>query len=301
MSSSRRAARALLDSRARHMTQNLVLSSSTARRLAQRGHVTGRAGRPEGAADILVQLLAVGARAGAPVLEGRVVAELGPGQTANVLLGALALGAERAVALDVTTEPVDAWTVERFRQVAAALADRAADLPPGTKLHLDRYDGVAVVPSSDRTWVAYDGQTIPLPAATIDVVVSYSVLEHVREPGRVLAEVRRLLTPTGGTWHAIDLRDHYRLGPGEDWLSMLRHSNRAWELMTSNRSNWVNRLRATQWRTLFAAAGFHVTDAPVSEPFGAGFDRDRLAPAFRMLSTDELSYSWYEVAASPAA
>jgi ubiquinone/menaquinone biosynthesis C-methylase UbiE len=42
-----------------------------------------------------------------------------------------------------------------------------------------------------------DGQALPLPDATVDRVRVDRVLQHVEEPGRVLAEVRRVLRPGG--------------------------------------------------------------------------------------------------------
>lgn len=292
------AVRAVLDSPARHIAQNLVLSSATARRLAQRGHVTGRAGAPDGAAEILVHLLRVATAAGHAWPADAVVAELGPGQSANVLLGALALGAREVVALDVVPEPAGVWDIACFRAVAAALHARRDELPGIRAVAVDRFDGHDEVPAEARRWTEYDGSRIPIADESLDVVLSYSVLEHVRTPGHVLAEVRRTLRSTGSTWHAIDLRDHYRLGDGEDWLRMLRYTDRAWDRMTSHRSNWVNRLRAQEWRDAFAAAGFDAHDVLVEQPFGEGFDVERLAPPFRQLPREALRASWFEVAAT---
>ena len=44
----------------------------------------------------------------------------------------------------------------------------------------------------------YDGRTIPLPDASVDVVFSSNVLEHVADLSRMHAEIRRVLA-TGGT------------------------------------------------------------------------------------------------------
>lgn len=45
----------------------------------------------------------------------------------------------------------------------------------------------------------YDGQTIPYPDSTFDVVFSYAVLEHIppSEIPRIMAEIRRVLKPAG--------------------------------------------------------------------------------------------------------
>jgi 2-polyprenyl-3-methyl-5-hydroxy-6-metoxy-1,4-benzoquinol methylase len=49
----------------------------------------------------------------------------------------------------------------------------------------------------------YDGRTIPLADASIDVVFSSNVLEHVADLSRMHAEIRRLLAPGGTCLHVL--------------------------------------------------------------------------------------------------
>ena len=56
---------------------------------------------------------------------------------------------------------------------------------------------VAARARQDATFVTYDGETLPFPDASFDIVYSRQVLEHVRDPRRHLAEVRRVLRPGG--------------------------------------------------------------------------------------------------------
>src|SRR6266404_7262065 len=44
------------------------------------------------------------------------------------------------------------------------------------------------------------GEELPYPSTTFDIVTSYQVLEHVRDPATVIAEVARVLKP-GGLFH----------------------------------------------------------------------------------------------------
>jgi ubiquinone/menaquinone biosynthesis C-methylase UbiE len=49
----------------------------------------------------------------------------------------------------------------------------------------------------------YDGRTIPLPDASVDVVFSSNVLEHVADLSRMHGEIRRVLAPGGTCIHVI--------------------------------------------------------------------------------------------------
>ncbi|MDP8993366.1 MAG: class I SAM-dependent methyltransferase [Pseudomonadota bacterium] len=51
--------------------------------------------------------------------------------------------------------------------------------------------------------IEYDGQRIPFPDGTFDVVFSSNTLEHVRDLKRMHAEIRRVLAPTGFCLHIV--------------------------------------------------------------------------------------------------
>lgn len=51
--------------------------------------------------------------------------------------------------------------------------------------------------------VEYDGRTIPLADASVDVVFSSNVLEHVDDLASLHAEIRRVLTPGGMCLHVL--------------------------------------------------------------------------------------------------
>lgn len=59
--------------------------------------------------------------------------------------------------------------------------------------------------------------TIPLPDQSTDGVVCISVLEHVREPGPLVRELHRILSPGGVCFITIDLdlKGTLAIGPGE--------------------------------------------------------------------------------------
>jgi len=45
--------------------------------------------------------------------------------------------------------------------------------------------------------------------ASVDLILSSSVLEHVNYPSRLFAELRRMLAPDGAMLHLVDYRDHF--------------------------------------------------------------------------------------------
>lgn len=134
---------------------------------------------------------------------------------------------------------------------------------------------------------------------TFDFIYSVSVLEHVMDPEAVVARMFALLAPGGHASHSIDLRDH---GHFDDPLRFLRETEPEYAARKTE-----NRLRASDWRRLFAAAGFELLecesvthDAPASplahysfdEPAGEAWvaaQRAAFAPPFADKTVGDLS------------
>lgn len=63
-----------------------------------------------------------------------------------------------------------------------------------------------------------------LAPACVDLVLSHSVLEHVRKPDELLVQLDRVLAPTGVMLHVVDYRDHLFKYP----YHFLLFSSRVW-------------------------------------------------------------------------
>ncbi len=159
------------------------------------------------------------------VLAGQRTLEVGAGRSNGVGYGLIAAGATSACLL----EPFVAFDAVRdaaLRESSPTFA--AVDL---RKLHRVR-DFAAIADAS------------------IDLILSNSVLEHVREPHAFFAGCRRVLAPGGVMLHRVDYRDHFFKYP----YGFLTFSDATW-------SHWLDPGDLPRWRlgdhlADLAAAGF---------------------------------------------
>lgn len=82
--------------------------------------------------------------------------------------------------------------------------------------------------------------------ATVDVVVSTSVFEHLDDVPGLTAALAALTQPDGAHIHFVDLRDHYFKLPFE----MLKFSESVWKNWLNPTSN-LNRYRLRDYRRVF--------------------------------------------------
>ena len=83
----------------------------------------------------------------------------------------------------------------------------------------------------DFELILYDGNAIPLPDASFDMIVSYQVLEHVGSLETTLAECVRLLKPGGVMYHVFPnyqsfYEGHYKIF----WWPFLNQATGRWYL-----------------------------------------------------------------------
>jgi SAM-dependent methyltransferase len=234
------------------------------------------------------------------------VVELGPGRTPHVG-GAFALcGASSVVGLDVVSHlnnDADARP-DAYLSLAEELATGSMTAFRET-LGVDAASVYERASSTDRlplVFGAFDGEHLPIPSSSIDLVISRSVLEHVRERRNegLIRELYRVLRPGGSMVHWIDLRDHFHIAGNfeveGDWLAALRYSEQEYENMFENRPVYINRLRSSEWRATFTASGFELDRWTKTRlPLPEGFTPDRLDPRWSSLSLDELSVGVIEI------
>jgi SAM-dependent methyltransferase len=278
---------------ARHVAQNVAMRFAPLRWMARRFHQTGAMDDPDIVVDRAVRVVEGADIGGMSVRDARLV-EIGPGHTLGLAVSLLLAGASRVEAIDTvryaaaTPDPrsfIELW--RRCSEAGLVDASNAADPTAAQAASVARL-GYRIVDGGGK-W--------PFPDGSKDIVYSFSVLEHVRDLRGVLEESRRVLRAGGLSIHTIDLRDHYNLGPTEDWLAFLAFEDRQWDRMTSARFAWCNRLRAPELRTLFTELFELVQFTEQIAELPQDFDRRRLASRFRRFDVDELSVSFVSVVA----
>lgn len=223
-------------------------------------------------------------------LNGRVVVELGPGDSLASAVIAKALGARRTILID-----------------SGNFADRA--LSPYVELtEMLSRDGLT--PPDLSNCASIDDLLVRCSAeyltggisdlcriadAIADFVFSQAVLEHVRkhELRATLAEIFRLTKSDGISSHRIDLKDHL-----SGKLNNLRFSEAVWESDWMARSGfYTNRVRAGEMLTLFREAGWTVEVTEARRWSAMPTRRTVMAPPFRNLPEEELLVSGLDVLA----
>jgi len=201
---------------------------------------------------------------------GLVVLEVGTGWHPFVPVLLHLIGADRIITID--KNPWLSWSAAS--QTFAALGDRIDTIAQGLAVDVGnirtRYEeaakgrahdlhGLMSALNIDYRYPVSAEHTL-LPDASIDVVCSSNVLEHLTpETLRGLhAESRRILKPGGLAVHRLNPGDHYS---GSDKsissVNFLQYSERRWRLYGSGLA-YHNRLRCSQHRQILEDARFSV-------------------------------------------
>ncbi|MEM1331552.1 MAG: class I SAM-dependent methyltransferase [Planctomycetota bacterium] len=95
-----------------------------------------------------------------------------------------------------------------YPMIAVAKWARAVAVDPLA----DGYASEGLLPATELmrsvVYLAAPGEAVPLPSGFADLVVIENCLDHVADPPRVLAELRRLLARGGRVWLLVDLMEY---------------------------------------------------------------------------------------------
>jgi hypothetical protein len=141
--------------------------------------------------------------------------------------------------------------------------------------------------SSDGLTIRYEPTwTDPSSAAdrSVQMICSQAVLEHVDDLEMAYGAMRRWLVPGGLMSHQIDFTSHET---ARAWNGHWTFSDREWRLVRGRRSWLLNRQPIGTHMELLRAHGFRVTEV-LRRTAALEFGRDRLAPRFAHLSSEDL-------------
>lgn len=246
------------------------------------------------------------------------VAELGPGDSVGIGLSALLSGANHYEALDVVPFASSAANLEVFDELVALFQQRApspAEGFPNFWQYLDDdlfphqvlTDDVLVAALSPERIEAIRGALSGEPGheasgisihyrvpwtdssvlrpASVDLVLSHSVMEHVVDLDATYGAIARWLRPGGLMSHQIDFRSH---GLSETWNGYRAYPEPLWKLILGKRPFLINREPCSTHLESIDRHGFEVT-CYLQNFRSDGIERSQLAKRWRSLSDEDLN------------
>jgi len=150
-----------------------------------------------------------------------------------------------------------------------------------------------------------DASRTQLPAQSIDVLFSNSVLEHVPPDAiaQMFVEARRVLKNTGVSIHSVNCGDHYAyFDRSITFINYLQYSERQWRFW-NNDMLYQNRLRPSDFLELARAAEFDIvlSRSTPKEKLLAALPSMRIAADFKSYAPEQLCATSVDFAARPAA
>jgi hypothetical protein len=206
-------------------------------------------------------------------IRGKTVLEVGTGRMVDLPTGMWLAGAGRIVTVDANpylSQKLISEARSILRQHPAkvtAIFDGAGDAPFQERLSILLGTGVSdegLLRAMNIEYLApADAARLPLAPDTVDLHVSYAVMEHI--PAEVLEaillEARRVMRGGGLLMHTIDPSDHFSHDdPTITKINFLQFTDEEWEKWAGNQFMYHNRLRAADFARMFAAAGVHIMD-----------------------------------------
>jgi Methyltransferase domain. len=138
--------------------------------------------------------------------------------------------------------------------------------------------------------LALDAQSTPVPSDTIELYLSSAVLEYIPRPvlQGLFKEARRILVNNGIMSHRLNLIDQFAyFDRSIGAYNFLRYTEKQWRLRNSPMI-WQNRMRISDFRSLFTETGFEILREESDEGKAAELDAITLAPEFRGYRREDL-------------
>jgi SAM-dependent methyltransferase len=242
---------------------------------------------------------------------GARVMEVGTGRRLDMPIGFYLAGAASTITFDLhryLKPGMVMLTLDRIRQNREAVLGYFG---PAIEERLNALCSITQFPDLLKlTGIEYrapaDASKTGLPDRSIDIQISYTVLEHIPGPVLVaiLREANRILAPQGVALHHIDLSDHFeQQDPSISAINFLQFSEEQWRKYGANQFAYHNRLRVGSYAEIYRESGHEILqwnpsiDRRSQKVLKEGFPLDA---AFRDTSPEDLCTTVLHVLSRPA-
>lgn len=236
---------------------------------------------------------------------GATMVEIGSGWYPTLPLCFYLAGARRVHTYDKTRHldlTLTRWLARDIRTaqlalIASALRKPQDELAAQIQAFEDGLDRTGSLAGATQGVIDYhapaDAMQTGLPPASVDIVFSNSVLEHI--PPNIIEglfeEAMRILKPGGIVLHAVNCGDHYAYtDPSITQVNYLQFTDKQWALW-NNEFQYQNRLRAKEFVAMAQRAGFTIEldVRPLRADRLAQLATMQVAPQFAGYTRDELA------------
>lgn len=216
-------------------------------------------------------------------LENKKILELGPGNSIALALSCLFNGAKKYQMADKYSRFL------KTKKQAKYLLDQISFFENKYHCKLHNFinkDNLGF----NETILAYipDGaeDLRNIPSHSIDIILSISVFEHIKDVEKSFQEMRRVLKEGGIMYHSIDLRDHYNFN---EPFKFLKYSDFIWDkFLTKEGYSYTNRLRVDDFEKLLTKHGFEIIKINKSSYEYNFPDKKTFAEKFQDKDTNDL-------------
>jgi SAM-dependent methyltransferase len=141
-----------------------------------------------------------------------------------------------------------------------------------------------------------DTTRLPLDDGAVQVCMSNLVLAHIPPDilPRVIHESFRVLSDGGVAVHRIRMSDEFAGGdPRVHNMNFLRYPWSFWDRFANTKIKYLNRLRCSQYKAIFADAGFELVESreAIDRQALEGIRTMKLAREFRQMAPEDLATS----------
>ncbi len=207
-------------------------------------------------------------------IEGKTFFEVGTGHVPVVPIGLFLCGAEKTVTVDLNRRldldllggALD-WIALHSNQLEEEYSSVVDSSTFRKRLSLVSEFRNAPDQFLKEANISYlapaDASKVDLPASRIDYHISNTVMEHIPAETikKIFAEGKRLLKKDGLFVQFIDLSDHFKHQDKTiSSINFLKYSDRQWLSLAGNQFAYCNRLRASDFATLFSELELTIVD-----------------------------------------